>query len=162
MRATTEHLDALCELAPRIFANAARAFGEIEPDAMRATFASWLEGDDSRVAVATSADGSIVGVCAAGAGRVAFRRESVVVHVKTLWVTPEARGAGIAKQLLSEIESWACEIGAVVMLAGVPIDYSAHHDLGDRKAVDFVAASFYRRSGFDDVEIMMSKVLQCL
>lgn len=162
MRATPAHLDALCELAPRIFANAARAFGEIEPDAMRAAFASWLEGDDSRVAVATSADGSIVGVCAAGAGRVAFRRESVVVHVKTIWVTPEARGAGIAKQLLSETESWACEIGAVAMLAGVPIDYSAHHDLGDRKAVNFVAANFYRRNGFSDAEIVLTKVLQCL
>lgn len=159
MRATEKHYRELLELAPRYFANAAGAFGEIDRDATAAVLSAWMSSDESRVFVAENGAGKVIGVFMLGAGRVAFRPASVVVHGRTLWVAPEARGAGVARQLMAEAESWAREIGAVAMMVGVPVDYSARRNAGDTSASGERASLFYLRAGFAPADASLLKVL---
>lgn len=47
----------------------------------------------------------------AGCGCFRERAEPGVVEIKRMYVKEEARGKGIAKQILGELEAWAVEIG---------------------------------------------------
>lgn len=157
-RATADQAAQLVELGPRIFANAIRAIGPFDRNAWSMEVGRLLVLNDRRAFVALDAD-RIVGahVVVAGAGDIT---PTLTVRTVTLWIHPDARSRGIATRLQSVAETWCRDIGAKLMAAGVPVDYSAHADIGDNGAGQGSAQAFYEGRGYQRAETMFLKEIR--
>lgn len=83
-----------------------KGVAEFDPVGIRAFLARLLENDDALVLVA-ELDGEIVGITACLLYPLYFSPGYSVVQELWWWLTPEARGNGIGKNLFGEIERWA-------------------------------------------------------
>ncbi len=73
---------------------------------------SSLLQDDVRFLVARTSDGAAV-----GCGAILLSRETslITAELKRMWVAPGARGTGLGKRLLSELETTAFKEGATII-----------------------------------------------
>jgi GNAT superfamily N-acetyltransferase len=86
------------------------------------------------VAESAEADGAMLGLLWAKCDA----EDAGIVNLFQMWVTPEARGRGVAAALLDEAVTWARSIGARLVQLGVVCDNSA-------------AVQLYTRAGFRNV-----------
>jgi ribosomal protein S18 acetylase RimI-like enzyme len=132
-------LRALSE-SPSAFGTTFAADSERPPAHWEELTAAWSEGDDGAVFVA-DAGAQWVGI-AVGARRadyLGFVAPAGTVHLTSMWVAPESRGAGLGRQLLDEVVAWAGATGARVVELWVTCGNDAAHSL-------------YRRAGFSPLD----------
>lgn len=149
----------LLALGPTIFANGAKAFGAFDANAWMAELWRLLNLKDRASFVAVDGD-TIVGAHIVMLMAAFSMPSAITARVLTLWVSPLARGKGLATKLHASSEEWARAQGATLMLAGVPFDYEAHHDLGDASITADAAHGFYARQGYREAETQYFKELR--
>ncbi|MFQ5622857.1 MAG: GNAT family N-acetyltransferase [Paracoccaceae bacterium] len=129
---------------PRTFNSVEKTVAEIE-----ALIAARQSGAD-RFFVATI-DGKVVGFVTSGP----FRSGIGYAHTRehTIHMLPEARGRGLGKRLMSQIEQTAREAGVHSMFAGVsgenPEGVDFHRKLGYREAARLREVGYKYRRWFD-------------
>ncbi|GAA3173570.1 MULTISPECIES: GNAT family N-acetyltransferase [Streptomyces] len=111
------------------------------PHAFKAGLAEWHNGGEARwrerlampdaYCVVALLDGEAVGVAAGLPG------DGGACELRSVWVSPQARGRSVGNQLIAAVEGWARQRGATTLkLAVLP---------GNEPA-----AALYRRNGFVD------------
>ena len=103
--------------------------GGVTPDQLAAPQGAWLVGWRG------DADGQQEAVCCGGVRLLSPE----VAEIKRMYVDPSARGAGLARRLLGDLEAAAVDLGARV----------ARLDTGRDMAP---AVSLYRRSGYVEID----------
>jgi ribosomal protein S18 acetylase RimI-like enzyme len=109
------------------------------PDAFKARLEDWHRGGEQRwrsrleasdtYNVVALLDGQPVGMASG------VRGEHGVSELRSVWVSPQARGRGVGDLLIGAVETWARELGATALkLAVIP---------GNERAI-----TLYERSGF--------------
>ncbi|MEV0778432.1 GNAT family N-acetyltransferase [Streptomyces sp. NPDC050433] len=109
------------------------------PYAFKSRLGDWERGGEDRwrarleapgtYNVLASLDGRTVGMASG------IRGDGDVCELRSVWVGPEARGLGVADQLIAAVGAWARQSGATTLkLAVIP---------GNERA-----AALYRRNGF--------------
>lgn len=109
------------------------------PDAFKARLEDWHRGGEQRwrsrleasgtYNVVALLDGQPVGMASG------IRGDDGVSELRSVWVSPRARGRGVGDLLIGAVETWARELGATALkLAVIP---------GNERAI-----ALYERSGF--------------
>ncbi|MEU5023085.1 GNAT family N-acetyltransferase [Streptomyces milbemycinicus] len=113
------------------------------PHAFKARLADWHTGGEEQWRARLALPGAY-NVVALLDGRAAGMARGVpgggrASELRSVWVSPEARGSGIADQLIAAVEAWARQSGATVLkLAVIP---------GNGPAI-----ALYQRNGFVAME----------
>ena len=106
-------------------------------------FRDWTRSRSSRVWLAVDR-GEAVGLLTAHLYEPApLYRQSLIVHVTDLYVSPDARGSGLGSDMLREARAWGEAEGALALQAGV----LARNDRG---------RAFWTAQGADDYSITVS------
>ncbi|NJP99880.1 GNAT family N-acetyltransferase [Streptomyces zingiberis] len=111
------------------------------PHAFKSRLADWHSGDEERWRARLTAPGTYNLVALLGDGRIAGVASGVpagpggVYALRSVWVSPEARGKGVADRLLTAVGTWARQAGATALRLTVMPDNEP-------------AIALYRRHGF--------------
>lgn len=112
------------------------------PDAFASTLAEWSKEGDTEDRWRRRLEAVPLNLAARMAGRdvgmvSATAPEDGEVELISLWVAPEARGRGLAGELVGAVVAWAREVGATRLVLGV-------------REHNAPAIALYRRHGFVD------------
>jgi len=123
----------------RALADSPDAFGSIYTHEAARTDAEW----EDRLTTGATAPGQMPVLALIGETPVGLawgrqdEEEPTIAHVFQVWVSPEARGQGIGRLLLTAVLVWAQAIGVRTVRLGVTSSYPA-------------AERLYRQAGFVD------------
>jgi ribosomal protein S18 acetylase RimI-like enzyme len=105
-----------------------------------------LKGDKSKCLIAEIADSNRIGIASAAIVNLggAFAPK-MIIHLRSVYVQPGFRGAGVGSKLISDVLEWGGRMGG---------DYCDLNVLAENPA-----RSLYKKFGFSEVAINMIKAL---
>jgi GNAT superfamily N-acetyltransferase len=123
----------------------ALGYGNLSPEAFKASYDAVLSHPEMTVLVAEATDGEIVGL-ASVSHRPQLRLGGQLVSLDEFVVAPEARGKGVGARLIEEVKAIAERLGAVRL------------ELEQNRNRESYSRSFYSKNGFTEVNSAVLRI----